>query len=138
MTPRAPCNATSTKQAFLMPNQSHNAATGNIWTNTSTVYGLPPQLLLICISLHGTDPHLYLSYKAVLIIFDINSDRLIISYIAAYFYDVYFSIIVLKVGLKLISILLDKIKYERYRRAVIITFILFEVLLTGALIYESV
>lgn len=74
----------------------------------------------------------------VLMAYSMDSDLPMLSYMAAYCYDVYFSIIVLKVGLKLIEILRNKIKYQTYRKAMIISFIVYHVLLLAALIYECI
>ena len=71
----------------------------------------------------------------MLIVAYMDSKIRFLGFLAAYCYDIYFSIIVLKVGLKLIEILRNKINFQNYRKIVIGTFVGYEVLLFASLVF---
>lgn len=127
----------ATQQARRVHNKSVHAGVGLLQHPPSALRGLQPHFLPLGLGLHGADPGLYLWGYLVLIAYSMDSDVHMLSYMAAYCYDVYFSIIVLKVGLKLIEILRNKIKYQTYRKGMIMSFVTYQVLLLGALVYES-
>ena len=67
-----------------------------------------------------------------------DSDTRIYTFLAGYAYNVYFSIIVLKIGLKLIRIIRHNIDYELTRKIITVVFCVYEGLLIGALGFSIV
>jgi hypothetical protein len=92
---------------------------------------LPPHL-----GTHGRHPLTYSCPHSVLVFYSIDSDIKLLIFMAGYAYNVYFSIIVLKVGLKLLRILRHQINYALYKKTTIGIFILYESLLIGALVFS--
>jgi len=73
---------------------------------------------------------------AVLVVNAFKSDFNISSYFASFCYSVYFSVIVLKLGLKLLRIIRLNINYSFLRKFLILGFALYLALLIAALGYS--
>ena len=81
---------------------------------------------------------MYLDINLVAVVFAIDSSKLLFAFLAVYSYDVYFSIVVLKVGLKLISIIRYRINYQRYFKIIIGSYIAYQLLLLGSLLFYTI
>ena len=88
------------------------------------------------IDLHDADPVLYYSTHAVMVANAFRTDLRIFFSLVNYSYSVYFSLIVLKLGLKLIKIIRSEINYPQTRKTVIVVFGGYQILLLGALGYS--
>ena len=69
-------------------------------------------LTLVCSTLINT----------VIIVYSLDSDITVFNYLTVYFYDVYFSIIILKLGLKLLEIMKSSINYFCIKVTIFILF----------------
>ena len=92
----------SSKEVSGVYGKRWNAHPGGLRYGQMDAGRLPYQFLPLRLNFHGSHPRLYSQNNAVLVAFYLDSDLPFLSYLAVYSYDVYFSIIVLKVGLKLI------------------------------------
>ena len=85
--------------------QCPDAGARGLHHHPATMSGPPAILLPLHFFVHGSHPHLYLCLHPVIIVHTFDSDTNLFLFLSGYSYNVYFSIIVLKVGIKLISII---------------------------------
>jgi hypothetical protein len=99
--------------------------------------GKANKLLFDGFSLYDAHPPLYILSNTVIIISSLDSDLQLFNFLYSYFYNVYFSIIVLKLGLKLLEKVKQSKYYKCYQGISYAAFTIYQMLILTALIYSS-
>ena len=132
----ASCSPTLIQQGGWGGRRPSHAVPGALGAGSPSPQGLQSQLLPRHLPLHGPHPLMYPRPHPVSVADAFRTDLRIFPFFASFCYSVYFSVIVLKLGLKLLRVIRHQISYNSVRKYFFFGFGIYQVLLLAALGYS--